>query len=161
MGRLEERASQHAHDARHALGEALDRVCSLDDEGNLDDATLARIAHTYHRMSWWQQVTDLTHGIEDTVDGGTAILTVRQHAREFLISARPSHGGLFAQAMAESRRNAAQGFLAATQRIADALTPPHTPTAPPAPAAPATRPDDTYGGHAGPLPDPWTTPPVF
>ncbi|MFE0156516.1 hypothetical protein ACFWY5_55960 [Nonomuraea sp. NPDC059007] len=155
MGRLEERASQHVHDARHALGEALDRVCSLDDEGSLDDGTLARIAHLYHRMSWWQQVTDLTHGVEDTVDGGTAILTVRQHAREFLISARPSHGGLFAQAMAESRRHAAQGFLAATQRIADALT------TPPAPAAPATCPDDTYGGHAGPLPDPWTSPPVF
>ncbi|MFD9950744.1 hypothetical protein ACFWYW_59255 [Nonomuraea sp. NPDC059023] len=125
MGRLEDLASQHATNARHALGEALDRVCSLDDEGNLDDATLARIAHTYHRLAWWQQVTDLTHGIENTLDGGTAILTVRQHAREFLISA---------------------------------LT---TPPAPTAPAAPAAHPDDTYGGHAGPLPDPWTTPPVF
>ncbi|WP_157254891.1 hypothetical protein [Nonomuraea typhae] len=152
MSRLEDLVIQYATNARHALSEALDRVCSLDDEGKLGDYDLGRIADRYHLMTWWQEVTDLTHGIEDTVDGGTAVLTVRQRAQQFLLEARTPYGGAFALAMAESRRAAAQSFLDKTRQLADALTPPHTPAA---------RPDDTYGGHAGPLPDPWTSPPVF
>ncbi|MFE0156731.1 hypothetical protein ACFWY5_57070 [Nonomuraea sp. NPDC059007] len=152
MGRLEDIASQYATNARHALSEALDHICSLDEEGNLGDYDLGRIADHYHHLAWWQQVTDLTHGIENTVDGGTAVLTVRQRAQQFLLEARTPYGGAFALAMAESRRAAAQTFLDKTRQLADALTTPPTPDA---------RPDDTYGGHAGPLPDPWNEPPVF
>ncbi|MEV0621722.1 hypothetical protein AB0I81_50935 [Nonomuraea sp. NPDC050404] len=122
MGRLEEQAIRHANTARWELGEALTRIASLDEEGTLHDKDLARIACAYQRMSWWQQVTDLTHGREDTVDGGTAVLTVRQRAQEVLINARPViNGGLFALAMAESRRGGARAFLDATEKLAEAL----------------------------------------
>ncbi|SEN78737.1 hypothetical protein [Nonomuraea pusilla] len=125
MGRLEDLALHNASLARHELSEALNRIVCLDDEGTLRDKDLGRIAYAYHRMSWWQQVTDLTHGCEETVDGATAILIVRQRAQELLINARPLvNGGLFALAMAESRRGGARAFLDATQTLADALTPP-------------------------------------
>ncbi|MET9244919.1 hypothetical protein [Nonomuraea sp. NPDC003709] len=122
MGRLEDLAVHYANAARWELSEALNRIASLDDEGTLHDKDLGRIAYAYQRMSWWQQVTDLTHGSEETVDGGTALLTVRQRAHESLINARPvNNGGLFAQAMAESRRGGARAFLDATEKLAEAL----------------------------------------
>lgn len=122
MGRLEDLATSYASNARYDLGKALNRIASLDDEGTLGDDDLSRIADFYHRMAWWQQVTDLTQGREETVDGGNALLAVRQRAQEFLINARPvTSGGLFAQAMAESRRGGARAFLDATQKLADAL----------------------------------------
>ncbi|MER6007946.1 hypothetical protein ABT120_56065 [Nonomuraea angiospora] len=142
MGRLEDLAVHYANAARWELGEALARIASLDDEGTLHDKDLARIAYACQRMSWWQQVTDLTHGREETVDGATALMTVRQRARESLINARPvNNGGLFAQAMAESRRGGARAFLDATEKLAEALALPTDQDTPPAdmgmPAAPA------------------------
>ncbi|MEV4800768.1 hypothetical protein AB0K18_12210 [Nonomuraea sp. NPDC049421] len=131
MGRLEDLAMHNATLARHELSEALNRIGSIDDEGTLRDKDLGRIAHAYHRMSWWQQVTDLTHGQEETVDGATALLIVRQRAQESLINARPlTNGGLFALAMAESRRGGARAFLDATQALADALAIPSAAAAP-------------------------------
>ncbi|MCF6476846.1 hypothetical protein FAF44_52290 [Nonomuraea sp. MG754425] len=122
MERLEDLASHYATVARRELGEALNRIASLDDEGTLYDRDLARIAYAYQRMSWWQQVTDLTHGREETVDGATALMTVRQRAQDLLINARPvNNGGLFALAMAESRRGGARAFLNATEKLAEAL----------------------------------------
>ncbi|SEH02408.1 hypothetical protein SAMN05444920_12666 [Nonomuraea solani] len=122
MGRLEDQAVRHANTARWELSEALNRIAFLDEEGTLHDKDLARIAYAYQRLSWWQQVTDLTHGREDTVDGGTAVLTVRRRAQEVLINSRPvSNGGLFALAMAESRRGGARAFLDATDKLAEAL----------------------------------------
>ncbi|MEV0615683.1 hypothetical protein AB0I81_20375 [Nonomuraea sp. NPDC050404] len=122
MGRLEDLAVHYANAARRELSEALNRIASLDEEGTLHDKDLGRIAYAYQRMSWWQQVTDLTHGREDTMDGGTALLTVRQRARNLLINARPvSNGGLFALAMAEVRRGGARAFLDATEKLANAL----------------------------------------
>ncbi|WP_431904022.1 hypothetical protein [Nonomuraea sp. bgisy101] len=143
MGRLEDLATSYANNARYDLGKALNRIASLDDEGTLGDDDLSLIAYSYHRMSWWLQVTDLTHGREETVDGGTALLTVRQRAQEFLIDARlVTSGGLFAQAMAESRRGGARAFLDATQKLADALALPVEPDAHPA--------DDSSGRTAPP-----------
>ncbi|MEU8324133.1 hypothetical protein AB0C33_37725 [Nonomuraea sp. NPDC048881] len=125
MGRLEDLVLHNACLTRHELGEALNRIASLDDEGTLRDKDLGRIAYAYQRMSWWQQVADLTHGREETVDGATALEIVRQRAQDLLINARPlTNGGLFALAMAESRRGGARAFLDATQNLADALTPP-------------------------------------
>ncbi|MFI9597940.1 hypothetical protein [Nonomuraea sp. NPDC052265] len=122
MGRLEDLVSHYATAARWELSEALSRIVSLDDEGTLGDKDLGRIAYAYQRLSWWQQVTDLTHGCEETLDGGTALLTVRQQARESLINARPvNNGGLFAQAMAEVRRGGARAFLDATEKLAEAI----------------------------------------
>ncbi|MFB4284999.1 hypothetical protein ACBJ59_57715 [Nonomuraea sp. MTCD27] len=122
MGRLEDLAIHHATAARWELGEALNRIASLDDEGTLHDKDLGRIAYAYQRMTWWQQVTDLTHGREETVDGATALLTVRQRAQDLLINARPvNNGGLFALAMAECRRGGARAFLDATEKLVDAL----------------------------------------
>ncbi|MEV0386883.1 hypothetical protein [Nonomuraea sp. NPDC050643] len=122
MGRLEDQAVRHANTARWELSEALNRIACLDEEGTLHDKDLARIAYAYQRMSWWQQVTDLTHGREDTVDGATALLAVRQRAQELLLNARPvSNGGLFALAMAECRRGGARAFLDATEKLAEAL----------------------------------------
>ncbi|MGW2157529.1 hypothetical protein [Nonomuraea sp. NPDC001699] len=127
MGRLEDLAMYNASLARHDLSEALNRIASLDDVGTLRDKDLGRIAYAYQRMSWWQQVTDLTHGREETVDGATALLTVRQRAEQLLINTRPlTNGGLFALAMAESRRGGARAFLDATQNLAEALTLPPT-----------------------------------
>ncbi|MEU4574622.1 hypothetical protein [Nonomuraea sp. NPDC023979] len=143
MGRLEDLAVHNANLARYELSEALNRIAHLDEEGTLHDKDLGRIAHAYHRMSWWQQVTDLTHGREETVDGATALLTVRQQAEQLLINARPlTNGGLFALAMAESRRGGARAFLDATQKLAEALAlPPSRDTSPaanpPADLAPA------------------------
>ncbi|MFC7101201.1 hypothetical protein ACFQQB_12385 [Nonomuraea rubra] len=109
MGRLEDLAVHYANAARWELSQALNRIATLDDEGTLHDKDLARIAYAYQRMSWWQQVTDLTHGREDTVDGATALLTVRQRAQDLLINARPvNNGGLFVLAMAEARRGGAR-----------------------------------------------------
>ncbi|MGW0805570.1 hypothetical protein [Nonomuraea sp. NPDC002799] len=122
MGRLEDLAVHHANAARWELSEAITRIVALDDEGTLHDKDLGRIAYAYQRMSWWQQVTDLTHGREESVDGATALWTVRQRARELLINARPvTNGGLFALAMAESRRSGARAFLDATEKLAEAL----------------------------------------
>ncbi|MEU6718659.1 hypothetical protein ABZ897_44955 [Nonomuraea sp. NPDC046802] len=133
MGRLEDLAVHYANAARCELSEALTRIVSLDDEGTLHDKDLARIAYAYQRMSWWQQVTDLTHGREETIDGATALLTVRQRARELLINARPvNNGGLFALAMSESRRGGARAFLDATQKLAEALALPTDHNPPPA-----------------------------
>ncbi|MFI7131309.1 hypothetical protein ACIBQ1_36880 [Nonomuraea sp. NPDC050153] len=142
MGRLEDLAVHYATAARWELGEALARIASLDDEGTLRDKDLGRIAYAYQRMSWWQQVTDLTHGLEKTVDGATALMTVRQRARESLINARPvNNGGLFALAMAESRRGGARAFLDATEKLAEELALPTDQDTPPAdtgmPATPA------------------------
>jgi hypothetical protein len=135
MGRLEDLISTHAANARHDLGKALTAVCSIDDEAMLGDSDLGRIADYYHRMTWWQQVTDLTHGREETVDGGTAILTVRQRAQHYLVNTRErGYSSAFAVAMAESRRDAAQTFLEATRQLAEALTPP--PARTPRPAGP-------------------------
>lgn len=140
MGRLEDLALHNANLARHELSEALNRIVCLDDEGTLRDKDLARIAYAYHRLSWWQQVTDLTHGREETVDGATALAIVRQRAKDLLINARPlTNGGLFALAMAESRRGGARAFLDATQKLAEALTLPPTRDA---------RPDDGPTTHA-------------
>lgn len=140
MGRLEELAVHQANAARWELSEALNRIASLDDEGTLHDKDLGRIAHAYQRLSWWQQVTDLTHGREETIDGATALLTVRQQARELLINARPmNNGGLFALAMAESRRGGARAFLDATEKLAEALAlPPDHDTHPADTGTPAT-----------------------
>ncbi|MFF0861406.1 hypothetical protein ACFYUV_06615 [Nonomuraea sp. NPDC003560] len=122
MGRLEDLVLHNACLARHELGEALNRIASLDDEGTLRDKDLGRIAYAYQRMSWWQQAADLIHGREETVDGGTALLIVRQRAQDLLINARAlTNGGLFALAMAESRRGGARAFLDATQNLAEAL----------------------------------------
>ncbi|MFB4285882.1 hypothetical protein ACBJ59_62265 [Nonomuraea sp. MTCD27] len=122
MGRLEDLAIHHATAARWELSEALNRIATLDDEGTLHDKDLGRIAYAYQRMSWWQQVTDLTHGREEPIDGATALLTVRQRAQDLLINARPvNNGGLFALAMAEARRGGARAFLDATEKLADAL----------------------------------------
>ncbi|MFK4043153.1 hypothetical protein ACI2LC_45770 [Nonomuraea wenchangensis] len=131
MGRLEDLALHNANLARHELSEALNRLASLDDEGTLRGKDLGRIAYAYHRMSWWQQVTDLICGHEETVDGASALLIVRQRAQELLINARPlTNGGLFALAMAESCRGGARAFLDATQALADALTMPSAAVAP-------------------------------
>ncbi|GAA4102313.1 hypothetical protein [Nonomuraea soli] len=125
MGRLEDLLAQFANDARYELSQALTPVCSLDDEGKLGDHDLGRIADRYHLMTWWQEVTDLTHGIEEAVDGGTAILTVRQRARRYLLEVRVrAYGSASTMAMAESRRASAQTFLDQTRQLADALTPP-------------------------------------
>ncbi|NBF00617.1 hypothetical protein FE391_46905 [Nonomuraea sp. KC401] len=122
MGRLEDLAVQYANAARWDLRQALTRIVRLDEEGTLHDKDLGRIAYAYQRLSWWQQVTDLTHGREDTVDGASALLTVRQHAQRLLLHARPvTNGGLFAQAMEESRRGGARAFLDATDKLAQAL----------------------------------------
>ncbi|MGP3917748.1 hypothetical protein [Nonomuraea sp. 10N515B] len=122
MGRLEDLAIHNANAARWELNEALTRIASLDEEGTLHDKDLGRIAYAYQRLSWWQQVTDLTHDSEEPVDGGTALLTVRQRAQQFLIDARPAtNGGLFVLAMAESRRGGARAFLDATEKLAEAL----------------------------------------
>jgi hypothetical protein len=122
MGRLEDLALHYATAARRDLGEALNRIACLDEEGMLYDRDLARIAYTYQRLAWWQQVTDLTHGREQPIDGATALLTVRQRAQDLLINARPlTNGGLFALAMAESRRGGARAFLDATEKLAEAL----------------------------------------
>lgn len=124
MDQFEDLISTHAANARYDLGQALTPVCSLDDEGKLGDHDLGRIADRYHLMTWWQEVTDLTHGIEETIDGGTALLTVRQRAQRYLIEVGVrAYGSTFAFAMAESRRSAAQAFLDATRQIADALAP--------------------------------------
>ncbi|GAA3616019.1 hypothetical protein GCM10022419_121640 [Nonomuraea rosea] len=140
MGRLEDQAIRHANTARWELSEALNRIACLDEQGTLHDKDLARIAYAYQRMSWWQQVTDLTHGREDTVDGATAVLTVRQRAQELLLNARPmSNGGLFALAMTESRRGGARAFLDATEKLAEALAlPADHDTRPADPGTPAT-----------------------
>jgi hypothetical protein len=140
MGHLEDLALHYTVTARCELSEALNRIACLDDEGTLREKDLARIAYAYQRMLWWQQVTDLTHGREETVDGGTALVTVRQQAREFLINARPvNNGGLFALAMAESRRGGARAFLDATEKLAEALALPSDQDARPADiGAPAT-----------------------
>jgi hypothetical protein len=133
MGRIEDLIVHHATAARWDLGEALNRIACLEDEGTLHDKDLGRIAYSYQRLSWWQQVTDLTHGREETVDGAAALLTVRQRARESLINARPvNNGGLFALAMAESRRGGARAFLDATEKLAEALALPADHDAPPA-----------------------------
>ncbi|MFC4014806.1 hypothetical protein ACFOY2_46825 [Nonomuraea purpurea] len=150
MGRLEDLAVHYANAARWELGEALIRIASLDDEGTLHDKDLARIAYAYQRMSWWQQVTDLTHGREETIDGATALLTVRHQARELLINARPvNNGGLFALAMAESRRGGARAFLDATEKLAEALALPSDHDARPAdtglPASTAIERDQAEG----------------
>ncbi|GAA4924058.1 hypothetical protein HD597_011230 [Nonomuraea thailandensis] len=122
MGRLEDLAVHYANAARWELSEALNRIATLDDEGTLHDKDLGRIAYAYQRMSWWQQVTDLTHGREEPIDGATALLTVRQRAQDLLINARPvNNGGLFVLAMAEARRGGARAFLDATEKLADAL----------------------------------------
>ncbi|NJP96419.1 hypothetical protein HCN51_44505 [Nonomuraea sp. FMUSA5-5] len=122
MGRLEDLAVHYANAARWELSEALTRIATLDDEGTLHDKDLGRIAYAYQRMSWWQQVTDLTHGREEPIDGATALLTVRQRAQDLLINARPvNNGGLFVLAMAEARRGGARAFLDATEKLADAL----------------------------------------
>ncbi|MEV0623542.1 hypothetical protein AB0I81_60215 [Nonomuraea sp. NPDC050404] len=122
MGRLEDLALHYATAARRELGEALNRIASLDDEGTLYDRDLGRIAYAYQRLTWWQQVTDLTHGREEPIDGAIALLAVRQRAQDLLINARPVHnGGLFALAMAESRRGGARAFLDATEKLAEAL----------------------------------------
>ncbi|MFI6295962.1 hypothetical protein ACIBEJ_30495 [Nonomuraea sp. NPDC050790] len=162
MGRLEDLAAQYAANARYDLSQALDHITSLDEEGELGDHDLGRIADRYHLMTWWQKVTDLTHGSEDTVDGATAILTVRQRAHRYLleVGAR-THGSAFALAMAESRRTAAHTFLNATRQLADALTPP-----PPPGTHPAKQPAEHPTAHpapAGPGPGPgaWSDPPVF
>ncbi|MFC5828055.1 hypothetical protein [Nonomuraea insulae] len=137
MGRLEDLAVHYANAARWELGEALNRIACLDDEGTLHDKDLGRIAYAYQRLSWWQQVTDLTHGREEAVDGATALLTVRQRAQDLLINARPvNNGGLFALAMAESRRGGARAFLDATEKLAEALA---------LPSDHDTRPADTGG----------------
>ncbi|GAA2213305.1 hypothetical protein GCM10009850_087670 [Nonomuraea monospora] len=135
MGRLEDLALHYTCTARGELGEALNRIACLDDEGTLYDKDLGRIAYAYQRMSWWQQVTDLTHGREEPVDGATALLTVRQRAQDLLVNARPvSNGGLFVLAMAEARRGGARAFLDATEKLAQALA---------LPADHDTRPADT------------------
>ncbi|MBB6553323.1 hypothetical protein [Nonomuraea rubra] len=122
MGRLEDLAVHYANTARWELSQALNRIATLDDEGTLHDKDLGRIAYAYQRMSWWQQVTDLTHGREEPIDGATALLTVRQRAQDLLINARPvNNGGLFTLAMAECRRGGARAFLDATEKLADAL----------------------------------------
>lgn len=152
MERLEDLATRYVNNARHDLGDALTPIFSLDEEGTLGDKDLGRIAYAYQRMSWWQQVTDLTHGREETVDGATALLIVRQRAEELLVNARPlTNGGLFALAMAESRRGGARAFLDATQKLADALTPPPARDARPAdgPTAHTTSPPGAdYQGPA-------------
>ncbi|NRQ40787.1 hypothetical protein HII36_54635 [Nonomuraea sp. NN258] len=133
MGRLEDLVIHYLNAARWELSEALNRIVCLDDGGTLHGKDLGRIAYAYQRVSWWQQVTDLTHGREETLDGATALLTVRQWARESLINARPvTNGGLFTLAMAESRRGGARAFLDATEKLADALTPPPAPGVRPA-----------------------------
>ncbi|MFI6296655.1 hypothetical protein ACIBEJ_34055 [Nonomuraea sp. NPDC050790] len=153
MGRLEDLISTHAANARYELSQALTSITSLDEEGKLGDYDLGRIADRYHLMTWWQEVTDLTCGIEETVDGGTAVLMIRQRAQRYLLEVRVrTFSSAFTMAMAESRRNAAQNFLDATRQLADALTPPPPPDA---------HPDDTYGGHAGPGSGVWSDPPVF
>ncbi|MBF8194460.1 hypothetical protein ITP53_54170 [Nonomuraea sp. K274] len=143
MGRLEDLAVQYANAARWELNQALTRIVCLDEEGMLHDKDLGRIAYAYQRLSWWRQVTDLTHGREEPVGGATALLTVRQRAHALLLHARPvTNGGLFAQAMEESRRGGARAFLDATEKLAEALAfPSDHDTLPAAPGTPATATD--------------------
>ncbi|MFI6816117.1 hypothetical protein ACIBG7_27185 [Nonomuraea sp. NPDC050328] len=140
MGRLGNLIIIHAVDADYELGEALIRVNAIQEEGTLDDHALGKVADLYHLRSWWQEVTDLTHGREESVDGGAALLAVRHNAEQYLIllPAR-THASAFALAMAESRRAAAQKFLHATRPLADALTLPPARANRPADNPPASR----------------------
>ncbi|GAA3118704.1 hypothetical protein GCM10010466_07020 [Planomonospora alba] len=124
MGQLEKLATDHHSRAAEEWGEAVGRIAYVADEGaDFTAEEFARASVAQHAYGWWQQVMDLINGEE--VDGAEAIMRTRHRAEQHLIQAGPvCYGDLFHQAMAQARRQAAQRFLTATQRLADALTGP-------------------------------------
>jgi hypothetical protein len=135
MGHLENLAADHHGRAAHAWGEAVGKLTYAADEG--DDFTaedFARAAVAQYVYNWWQDV--LSRINDEGVDGAEAIMRTRRDAEQRLLREQPvCHGELFAQAMAQARRQAAQQFLATTQNLADALT------------GPAQRTDDVRARH--------------
>ncbi|RBQ15335.1 hypothetical protein DP939_36455 [Spongiactinospora rosea] len=84
---------------------------------------ISRAAVAQYVCGWWQSVMDQVN------TGGAApayvITRTRVRAERVLIGQEPAcRGELFAQAMAQARRQAAQRFLAVTQTLADAFPAP-------------------------------------
>ncbi|MCC5579243.1 hypothetical protein IMZ11_26805 [Microtetraspora sp. AC03309] len=113
-------AAERRDDAGEAWAKAAARVTGRIDEGEyLTASDLAEIALHQHLHGWWRWATALIEN--EGVNGANAILQVRQQAEHHLIDMPPvRHGGLFEQAMAEARREAAQRFLKTTEKLAAA-----------------------------------------
>ncbi|MFI0418624.1 hypothetical protein [Spongiactinospora sp. 9N601] len=84
---------------------------------------ISRAAVAQYVCGWWQSAMDQVN------TGGAApayvIMRTRVRAERLLIGQEPAYRGeLFAQAMAQPRRQAAQRFLAVTQMLADAFPTP-------------------------------------
>ncbi|MEV0830186.1 hypothetical protein [Nonomuraea rubra] len=123
MGQLETLATTHHTRAVLEWCEAADNLANRAEnctEAHSED--LARLAVAQAVYGWWQQVMDLING--DDLDGGEAIMRIRHQAERRLVTGSPVlYGDLFAQALFQSRRQAAQQFLQDTQSLADALNP--------------------------------------
>lgn len=120
MGPFNRYAAERCEDAGEAWATAAARVtCRIDEGGYLTAPDLAEIAVHQYLYGWWRQVTDLIE--HQCADGASAVLRTRRQVERHLIETPPvRHGGLFEQAMAEARREAAQRFLKTTEKLADA-----------------------------------------
>ncbi|MDF5758790.1 hypothetical protein [Spongiactinospora sp. TRM90649] len=96
MGYLEDLASDHHAKAGEEWATAITRLTYLADEGqDFTAEEISRAAVAQYAYGWWRAVSELI---------GTEC-----------------HGELFTQAMNQARRQAAQRFLTATRKLADAL----------------------------------------
>ncbi|MET7338978.1 hypothetical protein [Nonomuraea sp. NPDC005650] len=124
MGQLEALAETHyAHTSLEAC-EAIDKLTYSAESGHgLYAEDLAQLAVTQFVCGWWQQVMDMING--EGLDGAEAIMRTRRLAEQHLLTGSPVlYADLFAQAMAQARRQAAQQLLATTQSLADVLAGP-------------------------------------
>ncbi|MEQ4725198.1 hypothetical protein [Nonomuraea sp. B19D2] len=121
MGQLEALAETHYARTSLEACEAIDKLTHAAESGHgLHAEDLARLTVTQFVFGWWQQITDMINS--EGLDGADAIMRTRRQAEQHLLSGSPVlHADLFAQAMAQARRQAAQQFLATTQSLADAL----------------------------------------
>ncbi|KAB8192553.1 hypothetical protein FH608_023900 [Nonomuraea phyllanthi] len=127
MGQLETMAETHYTRTSIEAREAIDKLTYAAESGKgLACEDLARLAVTQFACGWWQQVMDLING--EGLDAAEAVMRIRREAEQHLLTGSPiRYGDLFSQAMAQARRQAAQGFLATTRSLADALAGPAAP----------------------------------
>ncbi|MFI7640565.1 hypothetical protein [Nonomuraea sp. NPDC049400] len=127
MGQLETMAETHYTRTSIEACEAIDKLTYAAEFGKgLASEDLARLAVTQFVFGWWQQVMDLINS--EGLDGAEAVMRTRHQAEQHLLNGSPLlYADLFAQAMAQARRQAAQGFLATTRSLADALAGPVIP----------------------------------
>ncbi|HEX4813278.1 hypothetical protein [Nonomuraea sp. NPDC049480] len=126
MGQLETLAETHYANAAIEACEAIGKLTYAAESGeDLHSEDLARVAVTQFVCGWWQQVMDVVNS--EDADGAEAITRIRQEAERRLLMGSPAlYGDLFAQAMLQAGRQAAQQFLATTQPLVDVLAGPAT-----------------------------------